>query len=159
MINFYGAGNISAIKQKRGKSPYFIVKLTDHSETEIVLHVPYSFNKILKLNERIIFEGYLNEDGIVKSNQVSRAYLEPLGFNFVSDNEDVFSFTNKGLMLKVDVKAPKYNLTYKTFEFLAKANNNDVLNRLISVLNNKKVSIKGIFRNNVGMITALDKVL
>lgn len=157
MINFYGVGYISTIKQKRGKSPYFIVKLTDHTETEILLHIPYSFKKILKINERIIFEGYLNEDGIVKSNQVSRAYLEPLGFNFVSDNEDIFSFTNKGLMLRIGVKAPKHNLTFKTFEFLAKARNIEVFERLIETLKSKKVSIKGFITNNVGVITSLDK--
>ncbi len=159
MINFYGAGNISTMKRIRGKSPYFLITLTDNSETQIVLHVPYSFNKIIKLNERVIFEGYLNEEGIVETKEISRAYLEPLGFNFLSDNEDVFSFSSKGLVLKVDVKAPKYNIKYKTFGFLAKAGNVEVFNRLVGVLNNKKVSLKGVFKNNVGMITALDKVL
>lgn len=63
MINFHGVGNISAMKQIRGKTPYFLITLTDNSGTQIVLHVPYSFNKIVKLNERVIFEGYLNEEG------------------------------------------------------------------------------------------------
>lgn len=159
MINFYGAGKITAYIEKSGKSPCFEIILKDNSDTSLKLKLAYSlkFKKIIENGERICFEGYLNEDGIVEAKNIYRAYLEPLCFNFISENEDVFSYSRKGLFLKVDVKTPKHNFTYKTFEFLAKAGNNDVLNRLIGVLNNKNISLKGIFKNNVGMITRLEK--
>lgn len=155
MINLYGCGTITAINKKSGKSPYFLATLSDNSSSAITIKAPYSFKSLMIENERVNFDGYLNEEGIVEVNNLSRAYLEPLGFNFVSSNEVVFSFSSKGLVLKVDVKTPKHSLTHKTFEFLAKAGNNDVLNRLVGVLNNKKISLRGIFKNNVGMLTAL----
>lgn len=157
MINFYGTGAITSYKTKSGKSPYFLVSIQDNTSTTISLKVPYSLKSLVKENERLCFEGYLNEDGIVEVEKLSRAHLEPTGFNFVSNNENIYSFSNKGLILKVDVKSPKFNLSHKTFEFLAKAGNTEVLKRLIGVLNEGKVSLKGIFRNNVGMITSLEK--
>lgn len=157
MINFLGCGTISSINKKNTKAPYFIT-IVDNTSSTITIKAPYSFKSLVIENERVKFEGYLNEDGIVEVKTLSRAYLEPLGFSFVSENEDVFSFSSKGLVLKVDLKAPKYSLTYKTFQFLAKAGSSDVLERLISVLNQKKVSLRGIFKNNVGVITALEKV-
>lgn len=158
MINFHGTGQICSYKQKGIKTPYFMVVLQDNTETSLCLQVPYSFKKIIIENERVTFKGIMNEDGIVEVENLTRAHLEPLGFNFISENEDVFSFTNKGLVLKVDLKTPKHNLTLKTFQFLAKAGNLQVLDRLTGILENKKVSIKGIFKNNVGILTTLETV-
>lgn len=157
MINFYGVADVVDVKPVKSKAPYILVSVIDNTETKIVLKTPYSFNKITKCGNRIIFEGSLNEDGIVEVKSIARAYLEPIGFNFVSNNEDIFSFSNKGLFLKVDVKAPNHSYTYKTFEFLAKAGNMVVLERLLGVLKEKKVSLKGIFKNNMGLITSIER--
>lgn len=158
-MTFYGVGNISSIKETRGKSPYFLVTIQEQTETKLTLKVPYTYKKLIVIDERVFFEGFMNEDGVVEANEIKRAYLELLGFNFVSKREEVFSFTNKGLFLKVDVKAPRYNLTYKTFEFLAKASSVEVLDRLLGVLKETRISLKGIFKNNVGMITSIEKTL
>ncbi|WP_418181315.1 hypothetical protein ACNSOL_12470 (plasmid) [Aliarcobacter lanthieri] len=146
MITISGTGVINKIVPKKN---FFIVTLEDNSSTIIHLKVPCSYKKLILLNERVNFSGTLDEDGIVETENFSRAYLELLGFSFSSSEEKVFTFSKKGLYFKVDIEAPRFDRCKKTFMFLGKALNEDALNKIIVSLNSKKISFNGIFLKNI----------
>jgi hypothetical protein len=158
MVNFEGVGLISSLKKETKRNGAIKCVIIDN-ETKVIIKLPCSTPKnLLKINERVYFKGYMQEDGIINCNYIKRAYLEPSGFTFTSDNEEVYEFNSKGLYLKVGVKINNFDLNYKVFEFIAKAGDENVLKRIINIVKNKKISIKGILKNNVPYLTSLDEV-
>lgn len=154
MIRFEGVGTVRRIKEIK---KHLLVTLNDENETIINLKVPYSSKKIIILNQRILFSGLINEDGIVVADFVGRVYLEPLGFKFKSNKEEVFSYSKKGEFIKIDIKAPMFEKTLKTFSLLGKFGSDEVSKRILSYIENKKVSLKGFIAKNVLVMTSIDK--
>lgn len=154
MIRFEGCGVVQRFKEVK---KYILVNLSDENDTVLNLKVPYSSKKIISINERLIFGGIINEDGIVVTDFVSRAYLEQIGFRFSTNKEDVFSYQKKGDYIKLDVKAPFFEKTYKTFSLLGKFGSDEVLNRILSCIESKKVSLKGFITKNILVMTSIDK--
>ncbi|MCT7563300.1 hypothetical protein [Aliarcobacter butzleri] len=153
-MKFEGCGVIQNIKEIK---KYILVTLSDKNETIINLQVPYSSKKSISLNERVLFSGNINENGIIVSDFVGRAYLEPLGFNFSTNNEEVFSYSKRGDFIKLDIKAPLFDRTHKTFSLLGKFGSDEVSKRVLSYVESKKVSLKGFMAKNLLVMTSIEK--
>lgn len=154
MIKFTGAGVVQKIKEYK-KS--ILIDLSDNNGTILQIQVPSSNKRIVQINERLLFSGSINQDGIVISDFVSRAYLEPLGFKFSTNKEDVFSYQKKGSYIKLDIKAPLHEKTYKTFSLLARFGSDEVSKRILSFVEEKKISFKGFVTKNILVMTSIEK--
>ncbi|MFY4796945.1 hypothetical protein ACOTVS_10500 [Aliarcobacter butzleri] len=158
MITMVGTGVIINIQNK---NKYKIVTLDDLNGTILYLKLPssFSYKKVLLLNERVNFLGDLNEDGIVEIKNLSRAYLEPIGFKFSTDNENIFTYVKKGEYIQIEVEAPNFREHKKTFIFLGKIVDDEVLEKVLNYLGGKKISFEGFFRKNIGVLTKIEKAL